>query len=53
MILVFESNCAPKPSAHYMSCDPWIDEIASYDAVVKNIINYTVHGPFKGKTYDE
>lgn len=27
-------------------------EIASYDVVVKNILDY-VRGPFKGKTYNE
>ncbi|CAH0629040.1 unnamed protein product [Chrysodeixis includens] len=37
------------------SCDlgPLAQEIASYDSVVKRIIDYTVSGPFKGKTYDE
>ncbi|OWR42016.1 putative Transferrin receptor [Danaus plexippus plexippus] len=37
------------------SCDigPLAEEIASYESVVKNIINYVVNGPFKGKTYDE
>lgn len=29
------------------------DEIASYDTVVSDIIDYVVSGPFKGKTYDE
>ncbi|XP_072941792.1 carboxypeptidase Q-like [Epargyreus clarus] len=29
------------------------DEIASYESVVKDIIDYVVSGPFKGYTYDE
>ncbi|CAH0717361.1 unnamed protein product, partial [Brenthis ino] len=29
------------------------EEIASYDTVVSDIIDYVVSGPFKGKTYDE
>ncbi|XP_039746052.1 carboxypeptidase Q-like [Pararge aegeria] len=37
------------------SCDigKLADEIASYDKVVKDIIDYVVRGPFKWKTYDE
>ncbi|KAI8439986.1 hypothetical protein MSG28_001432 [Choristoneura fumiferana] len=29
------------------------DEIASYDTVVKDIVDYVTKGPFKGKTYNE
>lgn len=28
-------------------------EIASYDSVVRDIIDYTSSGPFKGRVYDE
>lgn len=37
------------------SCDvgALADEIASYDSVVRDIIDFAVAGPFKGKTYDE
>lgn len=30
-----------------------VNEIASYEGVANQIINYVVEGEFKGKTYDE
>ncbi|XP_059059997.1 carboxypeptidase Q-like [Achroia grisella] len=48
---------APKKKTYseLKSCDlgNLAEEIASYDTVVKDIIDYAVTGPFKGKTYDE
>lgn len=43
-----------KSYSELMSCNlgPLAKEIASYDKVVKDILDY-VRGPFKGKTYDE
>lgn len=49
---------APKKQRSYSelkSCDvgALADEIASYESVVQDIIDYAVTGPFKGKTYNE
>lgn len=44
-----------KSYSELKSCDvgPLAEEIASYESVVQDIIDYTTTGPFKGKTYDE
>lgn len=54
-VLVFEAKCTPKKVFDFKGCDlgPLVKEIASYEDVVKKIIDYTVSGAFKGKTYDE
>ncbi|CAG9562976.1 unnamed protein product [Danaus chrysippus] len=54
----FWTACYPdkiKSYSELKSCDigPLAEEIASYESVVKEIINYVTNGPFKGKTYDE
>ncbi|XP_026761215.2 carboxypeptidase Q-like [Galleria mellonella] len=58
LILSGEVYGAPKKRKTYSelkSCDlgNLAEEIASYDTVVKDIIDYAVTGPFKGKTYNE
>ncbi|XP_013161560.1 PREDICTED: carboxypeptidase Q-like isoform X1 [Papilio xuthus] len=57
LIFLNSLHCAVvkrKTYSELRSCDigGLADEIASYDTVVKDIIEY-VSGPFKGKTYDE
>ncbi|XP_035431690.2 carboxypeptidase Q isoform X2 [Spodoptera frugiperda] len=52
--IIYETKCELK-IFDSKSCElgPLVKEIESYDGVVKKILNYTVSGPFKGKTYDE
>ncbi|XP_050362907.1 carboxypeptidase Q-like [Nymphalis io] len=56
-IILSQVQCAPKKKSYseIKQCDigPLADEIASYDTVVKDIIDYAVSGPFKRKTYNE
>lgn len=57
-ILVPCALSAPKKQKSYSdikSCDvgELAEEIASYESVVRDIIDYAVSGPFKGKTYNE
>ncbi|XP_034825738.1 carboxypeptidase Q-like [Maniola hyperantus] len=58
LLIISHVQSVPKKVKSYSelkSCDigDLADEIASYDTVVKDIIDYVVSGPFKGKTYDE
>lgn len=57
LISLSEVQCAPKKKSYseLKSCDigALANEIASYDTVVNDIIDYVVSGPFKGKTFDE
>lgn len=52
--IIYETKCELKVFDS-KSCElgPLVKEIESYDGVVRKILNYTVSGPFKGKTYDE
>lgn len=58
LALIAQVHSAVKRKKTYVelhSCDNSgiADEIASYDTVVKEILDYVTAGPFKGKTYDE
>lgn len=58
LLIISHVQSVPKKVLSYSelkSCDigDLADEIASYDTVVKDIIDYVVSGPFKGKTYYE
>ncbi|KAJ8724868.1 hypothetical protein PYW07_015826 [Mythimna separata] len=55
IVLVFETKCDKEKVFDSSDCDlgSLVEEIASYDKRVKKIIDYTLSGPFKGKTYDE
>ncbi|XP_038213393.1 carboxypeptidase Q-like [Zerene cesonia] len=56
VIILSEVQSAPrKPYSELKSCDigNLADEIASYDTVVRDIMDYVISGPFKGKTYHE
>ncbi|XP_045492282.1 carboxypeptidase Q-like [Colias croceus] len=57
VIILSEVQSAPRKKSYteLMSCDigNLADEIASYDTAVRDIMDYVISGPFKGKTYHE
>lgn len=57
LISLSQVQAAPKKKSYseLKSCDigALASEIASYDTVVSDIIDYVVSGPFKGRTYNE
>ncbi|CAF4895198.1 unnamed protein product [Pieris macdunnoughi] len=57
MLLISQVYSSPRKKSYseIKSCNVGnlAEEIASYDSVVRDIMNYVVSGPFKRKTYDE
>ncbi|XP_047519688.1 carboxypeptidase Q-like isoform X2 [Pieris napi] len=56
-LLISQVHSLPKKKSYseIKSCNigNLAEEIASYDSVVRDIVDYVVSGPFKRKTYDE